>query len=57
MLMSTQATRAGRRTQLSRQAGGPAGDLEEAELQGPKARERVTGAVDHRVRIDKPSLG
>jgi hypothetical protein len=55
--MSTQAARAGRRTQLLRQAGGPANDLEEAELQGPKARGRGTGTVDHRVCIDKPSLG
>jgi hypothetical protein len=55
--MSTQATGAGRRTQLSRQAGGPAGDLEEAELQGPEVRGWGNGAVDHRVRIDKPSFG
>jgi hypothetical protein len=38
-------------------AGGPADDLEDAELQGPKARGRGTGTVDHRIRIDKPSLG
>jgi hypothetical protein len=57
MSMSTQAAGAGRQTQLTRQARGAAEDLEKAELQGPKARGRGTGTVDHRVRIDKPSLG